>query len=802
MEGEPCPSEGQSLGETPQVRVATVEGTPGRSTPPHGTNEDLGHQSIPAPETDIQRSNADNTRERNGTPLDTDKADAGVKVCDETNTAENTLTENSFLQGNRLVDSNHDLSSAHAEYSTIKDVPTEVEIIEHNTSKKEEGEHGEVVGCEKETHSNKETNTSSTDIEIQKRREKTQDPRQDPAVLRETSEDMDATDMTDEVTRHGTVVPPEKLSENGSPKTTSTVDKMVEIFQMKTPDEQADSDAEKESGLPSESDDDSSFMVKSDGEISSDEEDLIHDISPVEQPSMVKMDGQPKEKDLVLDKEVALYFNDQLCNQIVQSLKQQREKGEFCDVTVVAGSKKFLAHRAVLAANSAFLHSYFSGDHGRELELKDISEDVFDFIIDYLYTGQLAFSLFHMDELMSVCDYLGIENIKQCCTIHLQKATDITNWFYAKELAQRHKLEDMEPFLIGYLNENFSLVATTPEMLALPIDWLTQILSDCNPQEASEVEMYKLDLALKWVAKELETRKQSLPGLLEMIRVACCPKPAVKGIIRGLSLQNQTILKEQPVVDFMNRVRAYHKEEKDRRKEAYRKEKEQRRLKRKLEKESGKLENLVEEAVGDRNENDSDVNSAIGAVELIDKPESGRNTPVTVSETGGMPEDPTESPARRSRRPRKAQVPKKFYQHEEESESPHEMEPVEEIVLKAPPTTGEEVPVAAKRKRGRPKGSKNKKTLGLYPPKRVGQPTGRPRGRPRKMRTSGSQTLAQLDVAVMMGKDPEEAVAEVVGGAEENEESDIENEDEDYVPVQKRKRGRPRTIDGMCTFIY
>uniref|UniRef100_UPI0037E84B09 zinc finger and BTB domain-containing protein 3 n=1 Tax=Semicossyphus pulcher TaxID=241346 RepID=UPI0037E84B09 len=112
--------------------------------------------------------------------------------------------------------------------------------------------------------------------------------------------------------------------------------------------------------------------------------------------------------------------------QLLSALRSQRQRGFLCDCTVLVGSSRFLAHRAVLASCSPFFHMFYSdspgvsGGNGSSssvtLDSDIVTAAAFGLLLDFVYEGVLqlnesppvedvlaAASFLHMNEVVRVC---------------------------------------------------------------------------------------------------------------------------------------------------------------------------------------------------------------------------------------------------------------------------------------------------------------------------------------------------------------------------------------------------------------
>uniref|UniRef100_A0A3Q2NV42 Zinc finger and BTB domain-containing protein 14 n=1 Tax=Fundulus heteroclitus TaxID=8078 RepID=A0A3Q2NV42_FUNHE len=110
---------------------------------------------------------------------------------------------------------------------------------------------------------------------------------------------------------------------------------------------------------------------------------------------------------------------DGLFSTFLKMLNQQRMEGEHCDVVVVVENIEFRAHRCVLAACSNYFKKLFkkqSDEDNSIVELDFIRSDIFEEVLNYMYTARLAVRKKDINMMMSSGQILGINFLDNLCT--------------------------------------------------------------------------------------------------------------------------------------------------------------------------------------------------------------------------------------------------------------------------------------------------------------------------------------------------------------------------------------------------
>ncbi|XP_053716223.1 zinc finger and BTB domain-containing protein 14 isoform X1 [Synchiropus splendidus] len=117
--------------------------------------------------------------------------------------------------------------------------------------------------------------------------------------------------------------------------------------------------------------------------------------------------------------ETLKYVDDEHKSIFLKLLNEQRLEGEHCDIAVVVEDVKFRAHRCVLAACSKYFKKLFKKhevDNSSVIEIDFIRSDIFEEVLNYMYTSKISVKRRDVNLMMSSGQILGIRFLDKLCS--------------------------------------------------------------------------------------------------------------------------------------------------------------------------------------------------------------------------------------------------------------------------------------------------------------------------------------------------------------------------------------------------
>ncbi|XP_065205304.1 speckle-type POZ protein B-like isoform X15 [Planococcus citri] len=145
------------------------------------------------------------------------------------------------------------------------------------------------------------------------------------------------------------------------------------------------------------------------------------------------------------------------CN-LYENLASLFENQEFTDVVLSVNGKDFPAHKNILAARSPVFRAMFThSTKEKELnrvEIEDISEQVVDEMLKYIYTGKCLNLKKFAEGLLAAADKYDLYQLKAMCAKSLFEGLSVENAASVLALADMHGVKELKNKVIKFIVSN------------------------------------------------------------------------------------------------------------------------------------------------------------------------------------------------------------------------------------------------------------------------------------------------------------------------------------------------------------
>ncbi|CAH1255400.1 KLHL24 [Branchiostoma lanceolatum] len=206
---------------------------------------------------------------------------------------------------------------------------------------------------------------------------------------------------------------------------------------------------------------------------------------------------------------------------ILDSLNDQRLRGQYTDVVVCADGVEFPCHRAVLAASVPYFSAMFGSDmkdsNAEKVEIKQVKASVMGELVQYVYTGRVRITSHNAQALLEAACMFQCSSLRDGCCRFLTKNLDPCNCLGVQHLADALSCTELYTKAREFSLQHFLEVAQHQEILQIPEDSFVELLSSDDINTDSEEAVF--EVAMAWVRYDVESRKDSLAKVMSVVRL-------------------------------------------------------------------------------------------------------------------------------------------------------------------------------------------------------------------------------------------------------------------------------------------
>ena len=195
-------------------------------------------------------------------------------------------------------------------------------------------------------------------------------------------------------------------------------------------------------------------------------------------------------------------------NILQQYANAKRTAGLFNDVTVQAEGESIPANRLVLACYSKFFESMFLSrmkeQYQSEVEIHQFDGKIVKSLIDFMYCGKIDIDSDNVMDLITVADFLQMEDVKQFCFEFLEASLTIDNCIEIVKASTMYHNASGVKTTYDFISENFDELAQTDAIKNLSKDALITLIDKIDLSKFQHSSVYKA--IINWTQHD-ENRK-------------------------------------------------------------------------------------------------------------------------------------------------------------------------------------------------------------------------------------------------------------------------------------------------------
>jgi hypothetical protein len=240
----------------------------------------------------------------------------------------------------------------------------------------------------------------------------------------------------------------------------------------------------------------------------------------------------------------------------IQAMQELRNEDKLCDITLIVQGVEIKAHKLVLAANSHYFRSMFTGDmlesRSSVVELKDVEPEAISLLVQYSYTSRLEITSTNVQSLMAAASIFNFPLILKATAGFLATHLHPSNCLGMRSFAMTYGGDTLVKEASEYFRNHFIDAVKSDEFLQLPGDVFADLLNSDNVNVRNEEDVYKaLEL---WLKHDPEVRKDHLSLLLSHIRLPLLSLSFLKLHVES----NPYIKRNLSCRDLIDEAKNYH----------------------------------------------------------------------------------------------------------------------------------------------------------------------------------------------------------------------------------------------------
>uniref|UniRef100_A0A3P8THE0 Kelch like family member 29 n=1 Tax=Amphiprion percula TaxID=161767 RepID=A0A3P8THE0_AMPPE len=245
--------------------------------------------------------------------------------------------------------------------------------------------------------------------------------------------------------------------------------------------------------------------------------------------------------------------------EMLKELNQQRRAKEFTDLKIIVEGKEFEVHQNVLASCSLYFKDLVKRSSGEtrngetlELNMSNISADVLELLLEFVYTGSLVIDSANAKTLLEAANKFQFNTFCKVCVSFLEKQLTAANCLGVLAMAEAMSCTELHNMAKAFALQNFPEVAGQEEILSVSKEGLVAYLSNDSLNTKAEELVY--ETVIKWIKQDPNSRVQHLSELLAVVRLPFIHPSYLLNVV-----DNEELIKSSEACrDLVNESKRYH----------------------------------------------------------------------------------------------------------------------------------------------------------------------------------------------------------------------------------------------------
>ncbi|GLD59642.1 kelch-like protein 29, partial [Lates japonicus] len=199
--------------------------------------------------------------------------------------------------------------------------------------------------------------------------------------------------------------------------------------------------------------------------------------------------------------------------EMLKELNQQRRAKEFTDLKIIVEGKEFEVHQNVLASCSLYFKDLVKRSSGEtrsgemlELNMSNISADVLELLLEFVYTGSLVIDSANAKTLLEAANKFQFNTFCKVCVSFLEKQLTAANCLGVLAMAEAMSCTELHNMAKAFALQNFPEVAGQEEILSVSKEDLVAYLSNDSLNTKAEELVY--ETVIRWIRQDPNSRVQ------------------------------------------------------------------------------------------------------------------------------------------------------------------------------------------------------------------------------------------------------------------------------------------------------